>query len=75
MSVNMGDTVKVHTTGDGRLDWAAGLTGRVVNKRQITVPSGQWDKDMKPLYYTYNSITVRTPQGDVTVNDNEVTKV
>lgn len=75
MSIKIGDTVKVHTTGDDRLDWAAGLTGEIVNRKMITVPSGQWDENMRPLYYTYHQVTVRTSQGEVTVNDNEVTKV
>lgn len=74
MSIKIGDTVKVHTTGDDRLDWAAGLTGEVINIRQITEYMPGASRHHSPAV-CYDSITVRTSQGDVTVNDNEVTQL
>jgi uncharacterized membrane protein len=65
-----GDRVRVLATGDDRLDWAAGLEGEVVNIKPIWTLAG-YDGGW-PVYYTYHSVTVRTAQGDVTVNDNEV---
>lgn len=66
-----GDRVRVLATGDNRLDWAAGQEGEIIGLRLVQdYLCGV--REPRYLQAEYVSVTVRTPLGDVTVNDDEV---
>lgn len=71
MQLKIGDKVRILTTGDDRIDWAAGAYGEIIDMHTVRdylygVPHP------KLLQAEYVSITVATPLGNVTLNDNEV---
>jgi hypothetical protein len=69
--ITTGTKVRVMATGDDQLDWAAGLEGEVVSVRLVRDYLCGIENP-KLLQAEYYSVTVRTDQGEVTVNDNEI---
>jgi len=71
MQLSTGDRVRILTTGDDRIDRFAGECGEIISIRLVhDYLLGIARRSM--LQAKYYSVTVRTPLGDVTLNDNEV---